>query len=459
MLNKKNNTSPTDVIIVGAGLAGLTAARQLTRQGISVQVFEACDHVGGRMFDYQSKFGHIFQLGAEWLGPDEERLNALLTELGLETTPQYQAGDTILRLKGKQIRFDGSKTIATGPLPLPSQNLSDNFLFALERLNTLCEQVPLDHPEEATHAIKWDSISVAEWCQQHISTKKDQALFNLIVEIEMGVPLEQLSFLYYLFVRHAIHKRIIDDRRVKGGVQQICHLLAEKLIPQVQLENAVQTIQQNEKGVRVQSKIGCFFANYVIVTVPPKPALEITYQPALSKARSHLLSSLTLSQMIKCIIVYDTPFWRQAGLNGLIMSDTGPLKVISDCSPMNSSQGALVGLSSSKVIHKLSQESQQARQAVILEQLTECLGSQAAQPLEYIEQDWFSFPWTKGAYFPNMPPNIMTTYGKSLREPVGRIHWAGTETATLWMGSMEGAIRSGERAAQEVLTRLQRNKS
>ncbi|MGB0384206.1 MAG: flavin monoamine oxidase family protein [Ardenticatenaceae bacterium] len=459
MMSDKNHASraPTDVIIVGAGLAGLTAARQLARQGVSVQVLEACDHVGGRMFDYQSKFGYIFQLGAEWLGPDEEQLNALLTELGLETTPLYQAGDVIIRLEGEVTRFDGNQTIAAGPLPLPPKDLSDDLLLALERLDTFCEQVPLDHPHEAPKATEWDAISVAEWCQQHISTKRGQALFSLIAEIEMGVSLDQLSFLYHLFMWRSINRQMIDDRRVKGGVQQICQLLAESLATRVQVGAAVRAIQQDEKGVMVQSDAGRFSADYVIVTAPPKPALEITYQPALPEERTDLLSSLTLAQMVKCVIVYDRPFWREAGLGGFMMSDEGPIKVLDDCSPVNGSHGALVGFTRSSTTGKWSQMSQQARRAAILEQLTEFFGPQAAQPLEYIDQDWVSFPWAGGAYFPNMPPGVMTTSGQLLRKPVGRIHWAGTETATLWTGSMEGAIRSGERAATEVLTRLQRN--
>lgn len=446
----------TEVIIVGAGLSGLIAARQLAKQGVSIQILEASEHVGGRMFDYQSKLGHTFQLGAEWLGPDESRLQALLIELGLETIPHGQMGDAIINLAGKMTHFTPNENHIVGPLPLPPHYLSDDIRSIFEQMDKLCEQVPLNCPENAPNAAVWDTISVAEWGQQQIKSPTSQALFNLITEIQMGAPLDQLSQLYHLYSWRSINKRMIDDRRVKGGTQQICQLLAKSLAKQLYLEAPVRAIEQDEQGVKVQSDVGIFSADYLIVTAPPKPALAIHYQPALPAERTQLLASSTLAQTMKCIIVYDKPFWVEAGLSGFMMSDEGPLKVTDDCSPTEGSYGALIGLSSTKITEKWCQSSQQERRADVLTQLSTAFGSQAAKPLEYVDHDWISYPWTGGAYFTNLPPNIMTNYSHDLlRQPVGRLYWAGTETATQWNGSMEGAICSGERAATEVLKQIQ----
>ena len=448
------NTTSTDVLIVGAGLAGLIAARQLVKENISVQVLEARNRIGGRVFDYQSKLGHIFPLGAGWLGPYEERLSALLTELGLETVPQYESGQVIMRLLGEQRVFDNTENIRVGPLSLPADTIPDDFQAAVEELDALSEQLPLEVSFDFPQARAWDSMTVETWSQQVIKTKLGRTLFAIITKEETGTELNQLSFLYYLFMWRSIIRRLVDDRTIKGGPQQICHHLANELTECLHLENPVYAIEQYDSKVVVYSKTGKFEGRYVIVAIPPNLTKKINYKPALPKARHQLAKQMKMGEIIKCILIYQTPFWREAGLSGMMVTDEGPLESTFDCSPEDGSCGALVGFIMGHQAREWSQSSPQARQEAVLEQLIGFFGPRAAKPLEYIDMDWIQENWTGGAYYAFMPPGVMSAYGQALREPVGCIHWAGTETAVHWNGSMEGAIRSGERAATEVLARI-----
>lgn len=445
-----------DVLIIGAGLSGLVAGRALSRAGVSVRLLEACAYPGGRTVDHLSRFGYRFPLGATYLGPDETRLTALLQELGIKTTLQFETGKVVIHLNGSlQHHSDVPENIVrVGPLPIPRTMLTDGFLQALEVLDRLSEQVPLEHPETAPLAVEWDAMTLDEWCRQNIADPADRALFIMLTEDEVGAELDQLSFLYYLFIRRAMLNHMVDDRTLIGGTQQICSALAEQLSPHVHYATVVQAIEQTEEDVRVHTSHGCFPGRYVIVTAPPGPALAIRYHPPMPEARSALLSASSLAQIMKCFVVYPTPFWRTAGFSGLALSDEGPMHSVFDFCPTEGPHGALKGFITHRDARYWSQVPAEERQEAVIQQLVRLFGEDARHPVEYIEQDWLNFPWTRGAYFPNLPPGMLTRYGHVFRQPFQRIHWAGTETECEWTGSMEGAVRSGERVAQEVLQRV-----
>ena len=446
------NVDSADVVVVGAGLAGLTAARRLTRRGVSVLILEARDRVGGRIFDCRSQSGRTFPLGAEWLGPDEERLTALIRELGLKTSPQYETGQVITRLHGKQRVFAGSEHVRIGPLPLPDDTIPEDLRDALERLDSLSRQVSLEAPYQGPAG--WDAMSVESWSRQAIDSELGRTLFKIIIKEETGTELDQLSFLYFLFMWRSIITLLVDDRRIEGGPQQICKRLAEPLADRIRLETPVERIVARRSGVTVRSSAGTFSGRCLIAAIPPPLTERIEWQPPLPEARRQLARRMKMGEIMKCIIVYERPFWRDAGLSGMMITDEGPLESAFDGSPEDGSQGALVGFMAGRDARDWSTCSQAERRDAVVHQLARIFGPPAAEPLEYLDHNWIADRWTGGAYYAAMPPGVMKAYGQALREPVGPIHWAGTETATLWNGCMEGAIRSGERAAKEVLERL-----
>lgn len=447
----------TDVIVVGGGLSGLVTARELARAGKSVRVLEARDRVGGRMFDYESKSGHIFALGAGWFGPYEERLPALVKEFGFETRQQYNNGNAILRLLGEQREFDNSQDVLHfEELEAMPPELRPELEQLIETLHVNSELVPLDAPYEAERAAEWDSMSVSSWLPSQVKNETVRAFFELLVKDKSGAQPEELSLLNEFFMLHSTGTDMVDDTQVRGGVQQICQRLADELGDIVTLEAPVRSIQHNELGVVIASDAGMFEASYVILALSPILAGQIEYNPALPEKREQYMQNLTSSAAIKCLILYDTPFWREKGLTGTIRSDEGPLISVSDNSPEDGSIGALVGFITGDDAREWSKQSQEERHDAILQQLTEFLGPRAANPIEYTDQDWLSEEWTRG-YGTVSRPGVVTAFAQPWSEPVGRIHFGGTETSPRWCGTMEGAVCAGERVAEEVIVRLANN--
>lgn len=435
-------------------MAGLTAAHRLVALGVDVQVLEARGRVGGRILDFQSPRGMTFPLGATWFGPYEEKLPALMAELGLEAEMQYEAGDIVTRIHGRKRVVKNNQDVRVGPIPLPSDILPPDFLKAIDLLDELAEQVPLDDPYDCPHAAAWDALSVAEWCKTQTTTELGATLLHMILEGALWSELDEISFLFLLYHWHALDSRIVDDRRIKGGPQQIVNWLAEQLDGRIHLDAPVTAVTQTADGVTVETAQQTWRGRRVIVAIAPPLCRRIAFRPPLPADRTRLSERMQMGKVIKVIVVYERPFWREMGLSGMMLTDEEPLDSTFDASPAGSAHGALMSFISGRRARTWHECAPAERKAAILRQLTALFGAQAAEPLEYIEQDWLAEAWSGGCYCGVMPPNSLTSYGAALRDPIGRIHWAGTETATAWYGSMEGAIASAERAVQEVVARL-----
>lgn len=443
-----------DVVVVGAGLAGLTAARRLADAGAQVRVLEARDRVGGRVLTERAGDAS-FDLGAQWIGPGQKRVLALAGELGLGTFPTWHEGRKILDLAGKTSTYKGS---------IPS--LSPLKLMLLQRTITAVEKraatVPIEDPWTAERAAEWDGTTVEAWKRRNVPSKAVRGVFDVAARVVFGAEPAELSLLHFLFYVHSGGGLMslveiaggAQETRFTDGAQGLALGLARALGDRVELSSPVSTVEQRSDGVLLTAASGHVFARYAVVAVPPTLAGRIRWEPALPALRDELTQRFPMGATIKAHLLYDRPFWRDGGLSGEAVLTDGPVSVFFDNSSGDGKQAALLAFSVGAAARRLGAMPETERRSQIVRAAVGCFGGQAANVTGYIDKDWSADPWSRGCPTGIAPPGVLTTHGPALRDPVGRVHWAGTESATEWTGYMDGAIQSGERAATEVLARL-----
>lgn len=441
-----------DVVVIGAGLAGLVAARSLSAAGRSVVVLEAADRVGGRTLNAAIGDGNVVEMGGQWAGPTQDRVLALAAELGIETFPTYHDGRSVLDLGGKLRRYKG-----TIPRLPPLVTLDVNRVR--RRLAKLSRSVPAEAPWEAPGAAELDAQTLHTWIRKQTHTKKARALLELAVGTIWGTRSAELSLLWALSYVGAAgdFDALIDTEggaqqdRFAGGSQELSWRMADELGDAVVLGAPVRTIEQDGSGVSLHADGAEARGRRAIVTVPPPLAARISYEPALGGQRDQLTQRMAHGALTKCAAVYATPFWREEGLTGQAVSDAGPVSTTFDNSPPDGSRGVIVGFIAGAEAVRHARRSEVERRTEVVRCLTRLFGEQAEQPAIYLEQRWSEEPWSRGGPVCSFGPGVLAQHGEALRRPTGRLHWAGAETATVWCGYMDGAVRSGERAAEEVL--------
>jgi monoamine oxidase len=460
-----------DVVVVGAGFAGLTAARNVVHAGRSVIVLEARKRVGGRALNHELANGVISEGGATFAGPTQDRILRLARRMGVEKFPTFDEGDNVyISVDGNRLIY--SDTGITGTAPPDPLILPDLALVIVgpDGLDERSKSMPVDAPWKAARAAEWDAQSLEDYfnAQPLVNPHGFKALVAATTRPIFGAEPRELSLLFVLFyvaasgdAKHpGTFERNFNTRagaqmwRFYGGPQLIAERQAKRLGRRVLLGSPVRRIDQVTGGVRMVSDLVEVAAKRAIVAVPPEVAGHIRYQPKLPPARARLNRRLRQGSLIKATAVYKEPFWRDAGLNGSALAPGGPVSFTYDDSPPRGKPGILFGFVGGDNARAHRRLSRSARRRAVLEDFVRFFGPRAASPIDYFETDWSNSQWTRGCPVGIARPGLYTADGPALRKPAGRIHWAGTETSTFWNGYMDGAVRSGERAAAEVIERL-----
>lgn len=442
-----------DVVIVGAGLAGLTAARELVKAGItSVRVLEAQGYVGGRIVNVTVDENNIVEGGGQFVGPQQTTVLALAEELGVGTFKSHPGGDDLYYLNGAATRYPPYDYEAFG-----------EYERIRQTLDAMAQEIPLDSPWDAPDAERFDNMTFGDFLDELTESAAARSIYDLITFSSLNAHPEDISLLWVLYYIHAgvnINTLIAadggaQDSRFVGGSQLLAIRMADELGlgERVLLNKPVESIETLESGgVRVVSGDYEVTCKRVIVAMMPPVIDRIHFTPALPEERLGLIQNWPKSGDIKVNVVYETPFWREAGLSGFVsQSDLPAVSFSYDNSPPDASVGILVAWPNLGDDPQL--EDADYRRTAILEAFAAYFGAQALEPADYLETDWTSNVWNPACVSP-VGTGVLTKFGRVLREPVGSIHWAGTETSDLWNGFMDGAVRSGIRVAEEVLSTL-----
>jgi monoamine oxidase len=444
-----------EVCVVGAGYAGLTAARRLSQGAKSVVVLEARDRVGGRIWTQQLSDGSPVDRGGAWLAPKHDAIFALAREVGVSTYKTW--------VKGAHLLIDGGRTRRyTGLIPKISPLAVVTIALAQAKLDRMAKHVPVEAPWTAKRAAEWDSRSVAWWLERSgIRTAIGRDLFEMAVRGLFTGDLNDVSLLHMLFLVRA-HGSIStlfsiesgsQENMVEGGAGSIAQRVADTLGDAVRLNAPVRSITQRDDHVLVDTDDLIVSADRAVVTVPPALALEIAFDPVLPDDRLTLYRNAVAGPETKTLVVYDEPFWRADGFSGQTSEPGSAAEVTLDATPVSATPGVIASFTFGPVAERLDALDRAERRRAVLDVLTARFGPRAASPAEFIETAWWTEEWTRGCSMAHLPPGILTRYGPLLREPFGRVHWAGTETSTTSHGAIDGAVRSGERAAAEILDR------
>jgi len=451
-------TLERNVVIIGAGPSGLTAARKLKAAGLSVAVLEARDRVGGRTWS-DTIDGAFLEIGGQWISPDQEALSELVEELGLETFPRYREGESVyIGSDHRAVRYSGDMF----PVAESTAREMERLITLLDELTAKTDPAtPWTHPD----ARALDTISFSAWLREQSSD--EEACNNIGLFVAGGMltkPAHSFSALQALLMASSagsfsnlVDENFILDRRVAGGMQQVSERMAAELGEDVILGAPVRTLRWNEDGHSVTAEADgvTVHARYAIMAVPPNLYSRVSYDPPLPRRQHQMHQHVSLGLVIKVHAVYEKPFWRESGLSGTCFGAHELVQEVYDNTNHGDSRGTLVGFVSDEKADAMFELTAEERRQAILESIARYLGDEALTPEVYYESDWGSEEWTRGAYAASYDLGGLHRYGPDQLTPVGPIYWSCSDLAAEGYQHVDGAVRMGAKTAERIISRFQ----
>ena len=435
-----------DVAIIGAGLAGLTAARDLRRAGCeSFVVLEARDRVGGRTLNHDLGNGYFSEAGGQWIGPGQTAVADLARELGIGTFLTHWQGKIVMLAGDARATIDCDGGLSTDPK-------------LRKELEDLARSVPTAAPWTSPRAAEFDAMSLADWLAKKNLSPEDQLSWALAAQLTTGTTPNKLSLLHYLslinsagcqYHRLEAIKDGAQESRIAGGSQILSIKMAEALNDKLRMSSPVLRIENWQNGpATIHTAKGVIRARSVIVALGPPLCQQITFDPPLPEKRREMQRRWpAFAPMRKTAHVYKKAFWREKGYNGAVIPLNSPVQFAFDNSPEDVSFGVISAFINPGVLPS----DKKAAEAELSRIYAQAFGDEALHPVAFYDHDWGKADqWSLSCTSP-IPPGFLTKYGDVLHPSIGRLIWAGTETAEIWITTMDGAIRSGHKAALQAL--------